>query len=805
MNTTSDSVNSALLAAPYQLNIYFGLFIWLIGNIGCIGNIIVFSSRTLCKRAYSVYLLWEALSDLIYFNFLLMTRVLQKGFQIPITTRYDIICKLRQFDSVWNHDVSLSLFSFATIDRILSAQRLNTMGTPLVMFVLAFLLIRSVRSVIRRRIAPSNNKPSAIIVQRSILQQIDSRLTLMLILQLIIAIVTRIPYAAQLIYTNITKNWSKPCTPHTHGKHTSIYDYIVVGSGPGGTTIATRLALNNFKVLLIEAGPDYDDSTTRIAAFWPLALLNPKITGHFHPYLFSKADHVIIDYPRGITLGGSAQINTMIAITPNPLEWDYIAQITGDYNWSSKMIKRKYLKLTENCQYCTNSDNDKNKNGWLNISIAAYQDPLPLCQSNPVLYDLLENIKTQYEFNPNINYKSFYDSYFFPTESVTKETGTRGNTYRHIKNVQSMKKSNLYVWTNTFVTKLIIDPRTKEACGVEYIKGSYLYHASPLSSSSANSNNLRKLSIYAKREIIVSGGQWMTPQLLQLSGIGDRNLLRQFGIRTIQHLPGVGVNQQDRSEATYVVKLKDGVNMAGIRNVNCTFNSTPDDPCLIDYIANPRTSFYSNNRVISMMIHSTQPIQPNFPDTAYVFIPSRFTGFRENWVQEALQYPAGSYLSVIVNLAHGTNNLGSVRIQSTNAFETPLIQINHFAGPIGQIELNRIKQSFRYLRNLILNSSFSKYVDYEELPGINIQTDEELEQFIRKYIWSHHACCTAKMGNTSRDPLAVLNSKGQVKGIKNLRVCDISIFPKIPSYFPLMPIITACEKIADDIIKRAKY
>ncbi|CAF1251296.1 unnamed protein product, partial [Rotaria sordida] len=209
MNTTSDSVNSALLAAPYQLNIYFGLFIWLIGNIGCIGNIIVFSSRTLCKRAYSVYLLWEALSDLIYFNFLLMTRVLQKGFQIPITTRYDIICKLRQFDSVWNHDVSLSLFSFATIDRILSAQRLNTMGTPLVMFVLAFLLIRSVRSVIRRRIAPSNNKPSAIIVQRSILQQIDSRLTLMLILQLIIAIVTRIPYAAQLIYTNITKNWSK--------------------------------------------------------------------------------------------------------------------------------------------------------------------------------------------------------------------------------------------------------------------------------------------------------------------------------------------------------------------------------------------------------------------------------------------------------------------------------------------------------------------------------------------------------------------------------------------------------------------
>ncbi|CAF3733949.1 unnamed protein product [Rotaria sp. Silwood1] len=269
MNTTSNTVSSTLLALPYQLNICIGLFIWVTGNIGCIGNAIVFSSRTLSKRAYAVYLLWEALSDFIYFNFLLLTRILQKGFQIPITTNYEIICKLRQFDSVWNHDVSLSLFSFATIDRILSAQRLNkyrqwsnrvnvaykmcitcvlfwflffshrlilystqngicaprsgiyatfdsyveaiftAMGTPIVMIVLAFLLIRSVRSVIQRRIAPDNNGSLVIIVQGSILQQIDSRLTLMLILQLTIAIMTRIPYAVQVIYTNITQNWSK--------------------------------------------------------------------------------------------------------------------------------------------------------------------------------------------------------------------------------------------------------------------------------------------------------------------------------------------------------------------------------------------------------------------------------------------------------------------------------------------------------------------------------------------------------------------------------------------------------------------
>ncbi|CAF2736537.1 unnamed protein product [Rotaria sp. Silwood2] len=98
MNTTSNSIDSAVLAAPYQLNMWLGLFIWVA----------------------------EAMSDFIYFDFVLITRILQKGFQIPITTRYDVLCKLRQFVSVWGNQVSFTLFSFATIDRLLSAQRSNS-------------------------------------------------------------------------------------------------------------------------------------------------------------------------------------------------------------------------------------------------------------------------------------------------------------------------------------------------------------------------------------------------------------------------------------------------------------------------------------------------------------------------------------------------------------------------------------------------------------------------------------------------------------------------------------------------------
>ena len=132
MNTTSpDTVSSALLAAPYQLNRWAGLLLWTAGNVGCLGNLIVFSSRTFRQRAYSIYLLAEAVSGLIYFDFLLLTRILQRGFQISITTRFEAVCKVRQFASVCNPLISLNLLSFAMIDRICSLQRSNGKFDPI--------------------------------------------------------------------------------------------------------------------------------------------------------------------------------------------------------------------------------------------------------------------------------------------------------------------------------------------------------------------------------------------------------------------------------------------------------------------------------------------------------------------------------------------------------------------------------------------------------------------------------------------------------------------------------------------------
>lgn len=125
ITTSSSTINGALQSIPYLVNIWLGTFFWITGNIGCIGNMIVFQSRTFRNRACSIYLLFESIANFFLINFVLVTRILQKGFQIPIINRYTILCKLRQFSTDYFNEISFNFFTFATIDRILSAQRSN--------------------------------------------------------------------------------------------------------------------------------------------------------------------------------------------------------------------------------------------------------------------------------------------------------------------------------------------------------------------------------------------------------------------------------------------------------------------------------------------------------------------------------------------------------------------------------------------------------------------------------------------------------------------------------------------------------
>lgn len=123
MNNSSSSVDPTLLSVPFQLNIWFGLVLFVAGNITCFGNIIVFTSRSFRQRAYSIYLIAEAGNNFVYFNFVLVTRMIQRGYRLPIMNRYDALCRIRQFLSQYANQTAFLFFLFAALDRLLSTQR----------------------------------------------------------------------------------------------------------------------------------------------------------------------------------------------------------------------------------------------------------------------------------------------------------------------------------------------------------------------------------------------------------------------------------------------------------------------------------------------------------------------------------------------------------------------------------------------------------------------------------------------------------------------------------------------------------
>ncbi|CAF0855869.1 unnamed protein product [Adineta steineri] len=267
--TITKSVSNAILIAPYQLNIWLGCFILITGNISTIGNIIIFSSRSFRNRACTIYLLAEAFVLIFFFNFVLLTRTLQKGFEIPLLNRYDIICRLRYFASQYTNLLAINLFIFASLDRLLSTHRspafrkwsgqinlayklvlvctiiwliischrlifysaltgqciaqqgfyatfdnyfeaiVSGFCPPIIILILAYLLMQSVRSTIQRQTILVNTVHSRSAPNLTFLRKTDKQLTRMLLWQTFVAIPAFLPYAGELIYTNITRYWSK--------------------------------------------------------------------------------------------------------------------------------------------------------------------------------------------------------------------------------------------------------------------------------------------------------------------------------------------------------------------------------------------------------------------------------------------------------------------------------------------------------------------------------------------------------------------------------------------------------------------
>ncbi|KAF1943012.1 glucose-methanol-choline oxidoreductase-like protein [Clathrospora elynae] len=615
------------------------------------------------------------------------------------------------------------------------------------------------------------------------------------------------------------------------------YDYVVVGSGPGGAPVASRLALAGHSVLLIEAGQDFTGDPAYevpIMGFFASEYKDRRwsfFVNHFADlerqkkdpkmtYKLADGSHYVgldppsgaeplgILYPRSSALGGCTATNALITVYPNNKDWTDIQTLTGDDSWEQSKMRAYYKKL-EKCEYIPSDPTSHGYSGWLATTTTPLylvaQDfkflSLIISAASAIGKTVLSGLITTVTGLGNVLVNdinsatlgadsSLHQLYQIPL-SMHAGRYHRSGPADFIKDTVS--KARLDVMLNTFVTNITWDlsgdlPR---ATGVNFVQGTGVYGADERAKSGHTLG-----SIKATKEVIISTGTFNSPQLLKLSGVGPRAELESFGIDVISDLPGVGTNMQDRYEVGIAGQTKkDFALLKG-----CTFlQGNGDDPCYDKWKNEVLTGPYSTNGIALGIMQRSSVAEDDRADIFMNGFPGLFKGYRENY--STIAVAERNWWTWLVLKAHSRNNAGTVQLKSASPFDMPNITFNSF-GVGGADDLTAVREGLafgrRAFQDLIpIDGSFE-----EQWPGKNVTSDADLDEFATNESWGHHACCTNPIG-ADGDKMAVLDSKFRVRGTKSLRVVDGSVFPKIPGYYLSLPIYMISEKAADVILADA--
>jgi choline dehydrogenase len=614
------------------------------------------------------------------------------------------------------------------------------------------------------------------------------------------------------------------------------YDYIVVGSGAGGGTVAARLAEAGMKVLLLEAGgnPANDDpelsNDYQIPAFHPFASENPAMAWNFFVHDFGDDAHRRLPkhdpppgvlYPRASALGGCTAHNAMIFMCPHDSDWDEIAELTGDSSWSARHMRR-YFRRLEDCRHrplwrflalLTGDRFNPTGHGWkgwleteipmprkafgdralMRVIRGAIRADLRPAEAGALAW--LSNVRRACarlarfvigESDPNDRRLQGRLAEGLCEIPLSARSGRRRGARERV--LSAMHSHGLHVEFDALATRVVLDA-DKRAIGVEYLRGQNLYRASPNAAGEAGA--LQRVG--AAREIILAGGAFNTPQLLMLSGIGPPDQLADLGIKLEVPLEGVGRNLQDRYEVGVVHKAS--------RPWTCLQDArfAADDPVYRDWLTG-RGMYISNGAAVAFALRSS----PGHAD-ADLFVMAlltRFSGYFPGYSDRIRN--SRDDLTFALLKAHTNNRGGTVTLTSNDPRDPPRIDFRYFEEGTDHSgdDLAAVAEGIRRIRRMSDELQGSGILHGEEIPGADLQNDEQLRQFAREHAWGHHASCTCAIG--PRNAGGVLTSDFRVHGTAGLRVVDASVFPRIPGFFIACAVYMIGEKAAECILDTAK-